>query len=426
MYAMRGTHRHRARSVAASLAIGSMTVLTGCGTAQTPLEPLESLPRELSPVEQALIDSGNGFGLSLFGELGGAREGKNVIVSPLSAYMALGMTANGADGTTLDAMRTTLGHGGLDEEEANDAYRTLIELLRGLDGDVDFGIANSIWHRDDFPTSPAFVDASREYFDALVSALDFADPGATATINGWVEENTNGKITELIQEITPQDVMFLINAIYFKGAWQSPFDPDLTREAAFDLTDGTTVQARLMSRQDDFLYQENELFQGVDLRYGRGAFSMTVLLPAAGRALDDLLPQLDEARWDGWMTGFSTQRILLELPRFTLEWEKKLNDALSALGMGIAFDRGNANFGRLAESGAPLPGNLFITEVKQKTFIDVNEEGTEAAAATSVGVGVTSIPPTMRVDRPFLFAIRERFSGTILFLGLVENPLGGE
>jgi serpin B len=406
--------------------MGSITMLTGCGTAQTPLEPLESLPRELSPAEQALINSGNGFGLALFAELGGARDGKNVIASPLSAYMALGMTANGADGTTLEAMRNALGHGGLDEEEANVAYQTLIELLRGLDDDVDFSIANSIWHRDDFPTSQAFADVSREYFDALVSALDFADPTATTTINGWVESSTNGKITELIQEITPEDVMFLINAIYFKGAWQKPFDPDFTTEAAFNVSDGTTVQARLMSRQGDFLYQENELFQGVDLRYGRGAFSMTVLLPAAGRTLDELVTQLDETRWDAWMSGFSMQRMLLELPRFQLEWEKKLNDALSALGMGIVFDRGNADFSRLVAPGAEVPGNLFITEVKQKTFVDVNEEGTEAAAATSVGIGVTSLPPTMRVDRPFLFAIRERFSGTILFLGLVENPLGGE
>jgi serpin B len=405
---------------AASLATAG---LTACGTTPADPGPLQSLPRDLTASESELVQSGNAFGLALFRELAAERDGENVIASPLSAYMALGMTLNGADGTTLEEMKQVLHLSDLTEEAANESFLSLITLLRGLDSYVDFEIANSVWYRTGFPASQEFVDSSGQYFDAVVNALDFADPSAPGTINGWVEEQTNGKITELIGQIDPMDVMFLINAIYFKGDWERPFDRDRTRTEHFTLSDGALVDVPMMQGDGDFLHLETELFQGVDLRYGRSAFSMTVLVPNPGHDLDDLIAALDAETWGTWVEAFAEHRIMLGLPRFRLEWEETLNNPLQAMGMVDAFDPGRANFSRLVEQGAVLPGNLYVTEVKQKTFIDVNEEGTEAAAATSVGVGVTSLPPMVRADRPFLFAIRERFSGTVLFIGAVENPI---
>lgn len=399
------------------------TLLAACGSPTEP-QPLQDLPRDLSAAERSLISSGNEFGLALFQRLAIGSPEENVILSPLSAYLALGMTANGADGETLEAMRATLAQAELSEDAANEAFRDLMELLLGLDEHVEFQLANSIWHRDDFPVRPAFVDLSRDYFDAVVEALDFDDPTAAATINAWVEEETRGRITDLIEEIDPEHVMFLVNALYFQGDWVEAFDPDDTRTADFRRLDGSRVPVPLMSRTGEVRHLARDGFQAVELLYGRGAFAMTVILPPEGTAPAELLEGVDVATWDEWMAGFEEREVSVELPRFRLEWEEVLNDALTAMGMGVAFDRDRADFARLAEEGAFLPGNLYITEVKQKTFIDVNEEGTEAAAATSVGVGVTSAPPTFRADRPFLFALRERFSGTVFFLGQVLDPTG--
>ncbi len=410
------THRRTAVGIASFL-------LVACGSATEP-QPLQELPRDLSAAERSLIASGNEFGLALFERLATGSPQENVILSPLSAYLALGMTANGADFETLEAMRAALAQTELSEEEANDAFRDLMELLLGLDEHVEFQLANSIWHRDDFPVRPDFVDLSREYFDAVVEALDFDDPAAAATINAWVEEETRGRIVDLIDEIDPEHVMFLINALYFQGDWQEAFDRDDTRTADFRRLDGSTVPVPLMSRTGEVRHQVRDGFEAVELLYGRGAFAMTVILPPEGTPPAELVDGLDAPTWDEWMASFEEREVSVQLPRFRLEWEEMLNDALSAMGMDVAFDRDRADFGRLVEEGAFLPGNLYITEVKQKTFIDVNEEGTEAAAATSVGVGITSAPPAFRADRPFLFALRERFSGTVFFLGQVLDPTG--
>lgn len=398
--------------VAALLGIGGL----GCSDA---FGPLDSLPRDLTPAERAVSSSANDFGLALFHELAADQPGENLFFSPLSAYLALGMTANGAAGPTLDAMRATLRQGGLTEPEANEAYRSLVDLLLGLDPRVEFTIANSIWYRLGLPVRPDFVELSRGTFDAEVRGLDFDDPASVEIINGWVEERTAGRIKELVAELEPQDVMLLINAIYFKGDWEEQFDPERTRDAPFRLLDGSYVEAPMMTRRDvkTLRYQEREAFTAVDLLYGRGAFSMTVILPAEGTAPADLMAAVDPATWDEWMAGFEeTDRIgQVELPKFRLEWEKSLEDALRALGMGIAF--GDADFSRLAEGGE----GLYISDVRQKAFVDVNEEGTEAAAATSVSLADRGVP-TFRADRPFLFAIRERFSGTVLFLGQLLDP----
>lgn len=399
--------------------------LPGCGDGSPgALEPLQELPRELTVAEREVVSSSNAFGLELFGRLADEHRDENLVFSPLSAHLALGMTANGANGETLAAMRETLGQGGLSEEEANGAYRGLLDLLPSLDPGVELEIANSIWHRLALPVRPAFVDLSRRTFDAEVRGLDFGDPGAADSINDWVEDRTRGKITDLIDRIRPDEVMFLVNAVYFRGEWRFEFDPDETREAPFRRPDGSSVDVPMMSRDfAEVRHQRTDAFEAVDLPYGRGAYVMTLLLPAEGTAPADLLDGLDAETWASWMDGFAETRARVSLPRFRVEWEKLLNDALKAMGMEVAFDPDRADLLRLVEEG--FPENLYISRVKQKAFIEVDEEGTEAAAATSVGVGVTSAPPTFRADRPFLYAIRERFSGTVLFIGQVTDPTAG-
>lgn len=381
---------------------------------------LTGLPRSLSSAEQRIVSAGNQFAFDLFRTVQRAQPGENLFLSPTSASMALGMTLNGAAGTTLDSMRVALALAGVPIEEINAGYRSLIDLLRGLDSRVEFAIANSIWARQGMPFAPAFLEAGKTTFDAEIRAMDFGAPATLTTINQWVSEQTRGKIPTILDQIEPDNVMFLINAIYFKGAWRLAFDPAKTQSLPFQAADGTSRNVPTMRLDPEPLrHASAEGHEVVELLYGNGAFVMTLVLPAAGRSLTQLTEGLDAARWAEWTGALAEHKLGLALPKFKLEYKRELKDDLSALGMRVAFDPDRADFSGML--GGPVAGNLYISKVIQKTFVDVNEEGTTAAAATSVGISVTSAPLTIQFDRPFLFAIRERHSGTILFLGQIAK-----
>jgi len=381
--------------------------------------------RGLTIGEQQLVESSNTFGFKLLNEVVEQDGDKNIFISPLSVSMALGMTLNGADGDTYEAMKETLELAGLTEEEINKSYASLIELLRGLDPEVIFQIANSIWYRQGFPTKQSFLDICQQYFDAVVEGLDFDDPAAVDIINNWVNESTNGKIEGIVDPpINPLTVMFLINAIYFKGTWKYEFDEQDTQSSPFYLLDDSEVQCQMMQQEATLAYYKNADFQAVDLPYGNGKYSMTVLLPAQDKNIDELIAELNDSNWNEWMGSLIEQDVALYLPKFTLEYDLLMNDVLKAMGMEVAFDTGQADFTKMYDADQ-VGLNLFISKVRHKTFVEVNEEGTEAAAVTSVEMTLESVGPditTMRVDRPFIFVIGENHSGSILFAGkIVEH-----
>lgn len=400
-----------------------LLVLGGCGTSTEPQSPpplLTKLPRALSPAELRIVEGANAFTFALLREATRTlRPDSNAFLSPLSASMALGMTLNGANGETFTGVQAALRLSGITEAEMNQGYRNLIALLRGLDSRTEMRIANSIWGRQGLAMQPAFTDAGRTFFDAEVRSLDFGTPQAVETINQWVSDKTNKRIPRLLDRIGSDEVLFLVNAIYFKGKWREAFDQKNTRDGPFHSADGRTRSAPLMRQQKTLRYDESEEYQAVDLLYGNGAFAMTVLLPKPNRTPGELLARLDPAAWKALTERFHDAEVSLTLPRFRLEYTRRLNQDLKALGMDVAFDRSRADFYRIADV---RPERLYISRVDQKTFVEVNEEGTEAAAATGVGVSVTSAPQVfeMKVDRPFVFAIRERLSGTIMFLGIMN------
>jgi serine protease inhibitor len=393
----------------------------GCSDPAGPTSgPITGLPRPLSAAENKLVAAGNDFSFALFKGISAATPDSNVFVSPLSASMALGMTLNGAAGTTYDSMRVALQLESISQDEINAGYKALLELLKGLDPATTLEVANSVWYRQEFPFEPAFFTAAESWFDAEVQGLDFNDPASVTTINEWVDQRTRGKITNIIEAIRWDDVMFLINAIYFNGNWERKFDRAHTRDAPFRALDGTSAPIPLMYQMADLKYASMPRFQAVDLAYGNSAFTMTVLLPHPEVSINEIADSLSPAVWTDLVDSFAPREIALYLPKFKLSWERKLNDDLKALGMERAFIPGGADFTRMSSRGH----DLYIGFVKQKAFVDVHEEGTEAAAVTAVGMRVTSGPPTVRVDRPFIFAIRERFSGTILFIGkIVKLPV---
>jgi len=398
-------------------------LLTGPGSGSDRAPPeITELPRTLTTQELEVLGASNAFGFDLLREIVRNQPDSSHFLSPLSASMALGMTLNGAANETFDAMRSTLRFDGLSRGEINASYRGLIDMLDGLDPRVSFQLANSVWH--DAPLTPreAFVASLLESFDAEVHGIDFGDPEAAPTINAWVDEKTNGRIEEIVPDpIPPLVVMYLLNAIHFKGDWTSQFDPDDTHNGDFLLPDGSSAPVRYMTREGGFRVHWTPGYTVLDLPYGGKAFSMTVVVPHAPDGLPDLVESLDAAGWADLVDGLggSVDRSRIYLPRFTLEWERSLVETLGALGMEIAFQECVADFSLIFEDQLQCP---HLSDVVQKTFVRVDEEGTEAAAVTSVEVSIVSAPPAYRVDRPFLFAIREHLSGTILFLGAISEP----
>ncbi len=361
------------------------------------------------------------FGLAMLQKLQEAQPDENIFISPFSISNALSMTLNGAAGQTQSEMLAALAYDGLTPQTVNEEFKVLLESLPILDNEVDFLPANSIWYKQGFSVRPDFLDVNADYYQAEVSDLDFTDPASVGVINNWVADNTNDLIQSILQTIPANAVMYLVNAVYFKGNWQQSFDPEHTEEAPFLLADGSTENVEMMRYDGKIVlpYLATESFQAVDLAYGDSIFSMTVFLPKENTGLDELVDQLSLENWQDWTASLQPQEIYFAMPRFTLKYEKMLNDALIGLGMERAFSR-EADFSNI-NPDAPLQ----ISAVRHKSFIEVNEVGTEAAAVTSVEIVFnTSVDPTpsVRLDRPFLFAIRENKTGSLLFLGKMMNP----
>lgn len=379
--------------------------------------------RQESPeVDGRLVSANTRFAFRLFGELVRQDAGKNTFVSPASVSIALAMTYNGAAGETQQAMAQTLELTGLSLAEVNQANAALLKNLKRLDPKVELSVANSLWAREGVTFHQDFMERNRRFFEAKVASLDFNGPQAARTINDWVSDNTRGKIDKIVDDpIDPQAVLFLINAIYFNGQWKARFDPSKTRDMPFYLLDGGQKSVSMMSQSGKYLYYQGERFQAVNLPYGQGRVSAYVFLPASGSNLDEFLAGLNAEAWADWMPRFAEMEGDVFLPRFKIEYEAKLNDALKAIGMEIAFDQGRADFSGMR----PIPPALYIYQVKHKTFVRVDEKGTEAAAATLVEMRVESAQLDRFVffaDHPFFFAIYDHQTGTILFMGTVVEP----
>lgn len=407
--------------IPAGISATLIAVAAGCSQ---PTEPsgqatqLTSLPRALSAAEKSVLDASNHFALTLFERTSAAAPGGNVFISPLSVSMSLGMVLNGAAGETRAQMQRTLGFGEAELADVQSGYRDLSALLRGLDRTTSFEIANSIWYKLEYPILPGFLEAGRTYFDAEIRGVNFGDAeGTKAAVNKWVNDKTHGRIPTILEEVHRDDVMYLINAIWFKGSWRSRFDPADTRDAQFTSADGSTQMVPMMSQEADssagFRHYADASVEAGELPYGNGAFAMTILMPPPGTHIDAFTASLTADRWNAVVAGLQDKPgFVVQLPRFTLSYGRELKEDLQALGMTEAFDPHRANL-----SGMTAQDDLYVGFVMHKTFVKVDEEGTEAAAVTNSGIRQTSMPPTFRVDRPFVFAIRERLSGTVLFIG---------
>ncbi len=373
-----------------------------------------------------LVSAINRFGFRLLRELAGAAPAENLLISPASLSAALSMTYNGAAGETAQAMAEALCLEGLSLDEINRAHAALWAALASADPQVTFEAANSLWARLGIPFLPDFMQRNREFYGAEVANLDFSDPQASDIINAWVNNQTHGKISGIVEPpIHRLTILFLINALYFKGQWASQFDKAATTQGVFHLLDGQEKRCPLMTQSGKYPYMEGPGFQAISLPYGAGRFSLYVFLPAAELNLAGFLNMLgtnDVSAWNAWMGELREQDGVITLPSFKVSYAKSLNDALSALGMAVAFGD-NSDFRAMSPLGED-PG-IYIADVRHKTLMEVNEEGTVAAAVTKVEMRLRGLPPPpfkMVVDRPFFCAIRDNETGVIVFVGVVVEP----
>ncbi|WP_201978948.1 serpin family protein [Hymenobacter rubidus] len=408
-----------AKPAALRLLAGALLV-TACQKHDVALpDPVAAPTRSLTDAERNTVGSSNDFAFRAFGTLRTAAPTENLCISPLSISAALTMAYNGADGSTKAAMKQTLGFQPLTDAQINQSYQSLFALLRGLDPQVTFTTGNSVWYGQQYRLQAPFVQANQQYFGATVQPVNFGLTTTKDVINDWVNTQTRGKIPTIIDGTDASDVMYLINALYFKGTWTYRFNPQNTRPGPFYRENGTTATKDFMSLTTGrYRRYADAQQQVIDLPYGNRRYSMTFVVPQGQNTLAGVASRLTRAQLDAWLAATDSTGITLQLPKFRVEYKKELSGLLTQLGMGEAFSS-QANFSRMLTGG---PSDLSISQVLHKTYLDVNEEGTEAAAVTAVGVVNTSVAPITLVNRPFLFLIREKSSGTILFIGQMTNP----
>lgn len=381
-------------------------------------------------VSEDVVKANNDLGMKMFSRLAAGEAGKNMMISPLSISIAMAMVTNGATGENLDEMKEVLGFGEMELPDVNEQFAQLIASLVEADKDLVLEIADSVWMDDVFApdVKQDFVDVLTEFYDAAFFTEDFQDEATVGKINSWVSEKTHEKIDKVIDEIGPNTIMYLINAVYFKAAWTTSFDKESTYEGTFMLSDGSEGKADYMGfsydqEVPDFYSYSSDWgdengYSVVRLPYGRGVFAFYGIVPTYDNKsnIDDFIAKIAENGFDSYISQLEERSFPVQLPKYKFAYEKSLVDVFKSLGMEKAFAEG-ALMNIAEEPHAP-----FISDIYHKTFVEVNEEGTEAAAVTVVEVGENAMPSGFYANRPFVFVIRDDRTGSILFIGKVENP----
>lgn len=366
-----------------------------------------------------IVKSNNEFGFELFSEVAkNEKSESNIMISPLSVSQALSMALNGARNQTLIEMQSTLGFEGLSIDETNKSNQELVNALLDHDPKVEFKVANSIWSRNDFNVKNEFINNNSLYYNAEISGFDSSKTDeAKNTINKWVDKNTKGKIDKIIDKINPEDVMFLINAVYFKADWKSQFKKSSTSAQDFTLDNGTTKKVETMIGEVELNYYNDEKFSVIKLPYASGKFNLLIYLPEEGLSTSDIIADLPNTNFELLRENTLSKRDIW-LPKFEFSYKTPLNESLIQMGIIDAFSEKNADFGGISDL------DIFISSVMHKTYIKTDEEGSEAAAVTSVTFGITSVGPSevIKINRSFLFAIVEEDTESILFIGRVADP----
>lgn len=404
------------------LSLATVTGFISCSKDDGGEEPdLTPKTIELTTKAAEVIAYGNEFGVELFAKVA-LEEEENFMLSPLSASAALTMLLNGCEGDTYDQLKATLKYPeSMTISEINEVYKSLVAQLLVVDPKVKLALANAIFYRNGFTVKNPFLTTMDTDFDAEIAGLDFSLPSALTTINKWASDNTNGKIPKVLDAISSDAVMFIMNALYFKGDWSYQFDKDLTSDRPFYTDGSNSVDVSTMKGDIGSKVTRGTGYNAIELPYGCTNFTMVVIVPEG--TLSDFNASFDAEKWNEITSAFDQANeygeVTVRMPKYKFSYEKYLNDQLKSMGMVDAFIPGIADLSGISDA------SIFVSFVKQNTFVEVDEKGTEAAAVTTIGIELTSMPPQPRefvIDKPFVFAIRERTTNTLLFIGQVVNP----
>lgn len=415
-----------------AMAVSAAVVLSACGTVHAPMKKEEPKPDKVAVSfgeddYLKLSEPTNELGAQLVTKAEPNDDG-NVFVSPVSLLMALSMLQNGADGQTRDEITDAMQVMGMDTESINRANASLLDHLQRSDEELTFMTANSIWVNDKFTLQEKFKQITQDYYLAEAQDMDITDPKSVDRMNEWVQQATGEKIDEIVQ--APLDdslVMYLLNAVYFKASWSYPFNENATEEDDFKRTDGNLTKVPFMQLNEELPYLETDQFQAVSLPYGdEGKMTMDIFVPKEGQNLDDFLSSWTTENSTNWKGSFETRLGTVRLPKFQLDYEILLNDVLQELGMQQAFGEG----AELSKLVVEDENRLFVSKVLQKTYLSVDEKGTEAAAVTSIAMDTVSAPMgepfQFTADKPFFITIRDKEADVLLFAGKIANPVQGD
>lgn len=407
------------------LSLGSLFLLAAsCNPIQNnDIGPVEANVRQMTATETELVQSNVEFAVRLFQKI--EKEGpENHFTGPFSIHQALSMAMNGNEGDILKEFLDVLAFHGLSKDEANAAVKSLTNYLQSIDPKVKVNIANGIWYREGFTVRPPFKSAMNTYYNANVSALNFDEPNAHQLINNWIASQTNDLIKDILDAIPSDAVMYLVNAIYFKGDWKYQFDPQKTKKEPFFPKKGGSVQVDMMESKEKVALRAggNNKVNYLEIPYSTGQYQMAIIQANSGE-LSSVLPEITTENLTFWSENARETTAILKMPKFKMRYkEDDLKSKLKKLGLVTPFSPHPENFSNMFEGNLPP---MLISRVIHEAVIEVDEKGTEAAAATVVEIGLTSVSPgpmVITLDKPFYFLIKEKSSGAILFMGKLGNP----
>lgn len=376
---------------------------------------------QLSELQKQMNNTCNQFAWDFMYQINQQQVGKNCFVSPLSMSIALAMLQNGAAGNTLDQIKSAIGFSNYSLSEVNDYYKTLTSGLYDADKGIEFNLANAIWNNELFPAKDQYISSLKTVFNAQFSLADFDDTKLPSVINDWCSKQTNGRIDNMVKTISEQSILLLFNAVYFKAQWSKKFDKDYTESNKFTTMLDGVVKSEFMNDQREICYFETPNYQYAEIEMGNGAYNTFFVLPAEGKSVAEVA-QLLKTEWDSVVCNKTTTDVICRIPKYEVKFATQdAIKALQALGIVDAFIGGVADFSPMFE------GDVWVSNIQQKSFFAINEESVEAAAVTQISVDCTSVgepslPKELNLNRPFIYGIRESSSGTILFNGCMYNP----
>lgn len=398
----------------------SIGMLTSCSEDEPVAPNIKYNPGtvKLTAAQQAQVENSNEFAWKFFKEVSKGEQ-EDVFVSPLSVTYALGMLSNGAVGDTQKEILEGLEFRSGKVEDINSLCHQLMIESPKLDKSTQLSMANAVVANKNKPLQPDFKNVVEKQYQALVTNQDFSSPATLSFINQWASDHTQGMVPKILERINPDRVSYLLNALYFKGIWYRQFDKKRTQQESFTQADGKKLSVKMMHQKERFLAAENDNYQTVVLPYGNGSYEMVVLLPREGKDLSSLLQTMDAKKWKDNLKNTYSSEVDLKLPRFTSAYTRELNDVLKLLGMNAMFDPSKANLTKMSAVSS------FVSMVLQKAKIEVDEEGSKAAAVTVIETAPTAVAPSKPIlfhaNRPFMYAIVEHSTGTIFFMGTYQG-----